>query len=42
MTWSGMCNDRCPTCDHEIEPYVSEDAPLEAKPKPRVTLHRPL
>ncbi len=30
MTWSAMCDDRCPTCDDEIEPYKSEDAPLEA------------
>jgi hypothetical protein len=26
MTWSCMCNDRCPRCDAEIEPYQSEDA----------------
>jgi len=24
MTWSCMCNDRCPSCKHEIEPYRSE------------------
>jgi hypothetical protein len=24
MTWSCMCNDRCPRCNHEIEPYKSE------------------
>jgi hypothetical protein len=24
MVWSCMCNDRCPTCRHEIEPYKSE------------------
>lgn len=23
--WSCMCNDRCPTCDAEIEPYASTD-----------------
>jgi hypothetical protein len=23
--WTCMCNDRCPTCDREIEPYFSED-----------------
>jgi hypothetical protein len=23
--WSCMCNDRCPTCGAEIEPYESED-----------------
>ena len=24
MVWSCMCNDRCRTCRHEIEPYKSE------------------
>lgn len=23
--WSCMCNDRCPTCGTEVEPYESED-----------------
>jgi len=23
--WSCQCNDRCPTCNAEIEPYESED-----------------
>ena len=23
--WSCMCNDRCPVCDAEIEPYESEE-----------------
>ena len=23
--WSCMSNDRCPTCNHEIEPYASTD-----------------
>ena len=23
--WSCMCNDRCPVCDAEIEPYASTD-----------------
>jgi len=23
--WTCTCNDRCPTCDSEIEPYFSED-----------------
>lgn len=23
--WSCMCNDRCPVCNKEIEPYLSED-----------------
>lgn len=24
MSWSCACNDRCPTCNHEIEPYKTE------------------
>jgi hypothetical protein len=23
--WTCKCNDRCPACDREIEPYLSED-----------------
>jgi hypothetical protein len=23
--WSCSCNDRCPTCRAEIEPYLTED-----------------
>lgn len=23
--WDSMCNDRCPECDAEIEPYLSVD-----------------
>jgi hypothetical protein len=23
--WSCMCNDKCPLCDAEIEPYRSEE-----------------
>jgi len=23
--WSCMCNDRCPECDAEIDPYMSEN-----------------
>lgn len=23
--WSCGCSDRCPVCNHEIEPYKSED-----------------
>lgn len=23
--WDCTCNDRCPTCDKEIEPYENED-----------------
>jgi hypothetical protein len=25
MVWSCMCNDHCPTCGAEIEPYRSDD-----------------
>ena len=24
-TWSCMCNDRCPECNREVEPYKSEE-----------------
>lgn len=27
--WSCCCNDRCPTCNHEVEPYRSEELCLE-------------
>ena len=23
--WDCMCNDKCPVCDSEIEPYKSEE-----------------
>ena len=23
--WDSMCNDRCPVCRSEIEPYTSEE-----------------
>ncbi|HEX3861275.1 MAG TPA: hypothetical protein VHY35_06235 [Stellaceae bacterium] len=23
--WSCMCNDKCPSCNKEIEPYKSDD-----------------
>jgi hypothetical protein len=26
--WYCTCNDRCPVCDREIEPYFSEDMPV--------------
>ena len=29
MAWDCMCDDRCPTCDHEIMPYKSERAPVD-------------
>lgn len=22
--WDSMCNDKCPVCNHEIEPYESQ------------------
>lgn len=28
--WDCMCNDRCPTCNAEIEPYASEDVEVTA------------
>lgn len=31
--WDCKCNDRCPTCDKEIEPYESELIP-EEDPRP--------
>lgn len=30
-TWSCMCNDRCPVCNKEIEPYKSEDLEVAEK-----------
>ena len=27
MIWSCMCDDRCPKCNSEIEPYMSQDWP---------------
>ena len=27
--WSCMCNDRCPICNTEIEPYDSDEATYE-------------
>lgn len=36
MTWDCMCDDRCPTCDHEIVPYKSERTPTrEVEPTVR-------
>ena len=29
--WSGTCNDRCPNCRTEIEPYRSEDSDQNSK-----------
>jgi hypothetical protein len=30
MVWSCMCNDKCPTCNAEIEPYKSDELPAPA------------
>lgn len=30
MVWSCMCDDRCPKCNAEIEPYMSEDWPINS------------
>lgn len=27
--WSCCCDDRCPNCNREIQPYHSDDAPEE-------------
>ena len=27
-TWSSACNDRCPACNREIEPYASDDGSM--------------
>ena len=27
MSWDCICDDRCPTCNHEIEPYKTERSP---------------
>ena len=33
MTWSCMCDDRCPECNAEIEPYQSEGVePISLQP----------
>jgi hypothetical protein len=29
--WSCACNDRCPVCDAEIEPYESEDLSVQVE-----------
>lgn len=29
--WSCVCNDRCPVCDTEIEPYDDEDLSILTK-----------
>ncbi len=30
-TWDSMCNDHCPVCDGEIEPYKSEELDANGK-----------
>jgi hypothetical protein len=31
-SWSCTCNDRCPTCNTEIEPFRSDDFPEGESP----------
>jgi transcription initiation factor IIE alpha subunit len=28
-TWDCACNDRCPVCNAEIEPYDSDEIPID-------------
>jgi hypothetical protein len=37
--WSCTCNDKCPTCNKEIEPYESED--IDAPSEPLKSIDRP-
>ena len=37
--WSCTCNDRCPTCNKEIEPYESEE--IDAPSEPLKSIDRP-
>ena len=37
--WSCACNDRCPTCNKEIEPYESEE--IDAPSEPLKSIDRP-
>lgn len=30
--WDCLCNDRCPECNAEIEPYAHEELEAEAEP----------
>ena len=39
-TWDCMCNDRCPSCNAEIEPHHSEDLELD-EPWLVTAEHRP-
>ena len=40
MVWSCMCDDRCPSCDHEIVPYKSEDWPVDDLTETEIYLAR--
>lgn len=31
-TWCCACDDKCPECNAEIEPFESEEAPYEEEP----------
>jgi len=37
--WSCACNDRCPTCNKEIEPYESKE--IDAPSEPLKSISRP-
>jgi hypothetical protein len=37
--WSCTCNDKCPKCNKEIEPYESED--IDAPSEPLKSIDRP-
>src|SRR6266705_3598947 len=37
--WSCACNDKCPTCNKEIEPYESEE--IDAPSEPLKSIDRP-
>jgi hypothetical protein len=37
--WSCTCNDKCPTCNKEIEPYESED--IDPPSEPLKSIDRP-
>ncbi len=39
--WSCACNDRCPTCNKEIEPYESEEIAPPGEPLKSIDRHGP-
>lgn len=30
-TWSAMCNDKCPKCNKETQPFISDDGSLSSE-----------